>query len=124
MNLPQDYVMQPVNFKEIRPEHIIGRWRVQDRVLSKSDPNSIFALADEHNFSGDGTYSIFTATEITGKWDMSTPAEIIRNPLIRLTIRNETTNALIIRLLEAEDNPNSQLTLYLATGLELVLIKY
>ena len=112
-----------MDFKELKPDHLLGRWRVQSRILSKSDPYSVFAKAEHHHFLNGGAYKITNGIESNGQWNLSPTAELIRNPLLRFTVNNEITNAIITRLLFSEDSQEAQLTIYLSTGLELVLTR-
>lgn len=115
--------MKPVEFKEIKPEYLLGTWKVRSRILSRSDPDSIFALAREHHFLTNGTYKISHESEEEGQWEITTAADIIRNPLIKFRLNNEITNAIITRLLCIEDCIGAELTIYMSSGLELNLIK-
>jgi hypothetical protein len=115
--------MKSLAFNEIKQAHLIGTWHVQSRLLSKSDPASIYATSDKHELSGNGNYKVTNGTQVVGTWSIFSEDEIIKNPLIKLTVNNETTNAIITLLKYSDDDKSAQLTLYLSTGLELVLKK-
>jgi hypothetical protein len=115
--------MKPVDFKEIKPEYLLGTWNVRERILSRSDPNSIYALANQHHFLPNGTYKVSHDAEVTGQWEVTAPADLIRNPLIRFNLNNEFTNAIITRLLCIDDCIGAELTIYMSSGLELILSK-
>lgn len=116
--------MQAIELKNIDIDHLLGNWRVQSRILSKSDPNHIFATAQSHHFQENGIYKIMDTIEVPGKWSISNKDSILRTPLIQFTLPDHgAINGIITRLLYSADRRNAQLTIYLSTGLELVLIK-
>jgi hypothetical protein len=116
--------MQAIELKNIDIEHLLGNWRVQSRILSKSDPAHIFATAQFHHFHENGIYKIRDTVEVPGKWSISNKDSILRTPLIQFTLPDHgTTNGIITRLICSADRKTAQLTIYLSTGLELVLIK-
>lgn len=116
-------MLRPVNLKDIKPDHLIGCWRVQCQVLSKSDPDSLFVSAKEHTFLENGIYALLNGKETLGTWNLTTEDELIKNPLLEFIVNDHKEKAIITLLLYSEDKKFAQLTIYLSTGLELVLLK-
>lgn len=115
--------MNPVGLKEIESSHILGSWRVQSRIYSQSDRNSPLALATEHNFRREGVYRLYIKGDKFGGWDLTMESGVIENPMLTLTVDGSETQAIITRLLYSDNTRHAQLTIYLSTGLELVLLK-
>lgn len=116
--------MQAIELRNIETDHLLGNWRVQSRIISRSDPAHIFATAESHHLHENGFYKIRDSIEIPGKWSINNKDSILRNPLIQFTLPDHgTINGIITKFICSADRRNAQLTIYLSTGLELVLLK-
>lgn len=114
--------MFSVDFNRITEEHIKGDWHVQSRIISRSDPSSIFARAHKHQFTNEN-YKARNGEERTGKWNIVRDKELLTRPYIHFEVEKVPVKALITKLLYSKDQKNAQLTIYFSTGLELVLLK-
>lgn len=115
--------MYYIDFNEISDEHLEGEWRVQNRVLSRSDVKSIFATAERHVFLKDGVLKLDGGTEKTGSWSIKRNDDLVKRPYLTFELGDEKAEALITRLSYTPDKSRHQLNIYFSTGLELVLLK-
>ncbi|MCD6019576.1 MAG: hypothetical protein K0S53_2697 [Bacteroidetes bacterium] len=116
-------MLKPIELNNITEEHILGNWRVQSKILNRSDPESPFATAEEHHFLKDSIYKTLNGEDLLGKWVLFLETDIIKSPLLKFTLKNQAVNTIITLLLYTDDKEHAQLTIYFDTGLELVLLK-
>ncbi|OUJ71380.1 hypothetical protein [Hymenobacter crusticola] len=111
-----------VNLQQLPDHYLTGNWRVADRVLNRTDPNSALAQATTLRLS-DVTLEVQTVDEVEqGRWQIQRD-ELLRRPYLELQLAQETTRALITRLRRSTDGLRSQLTLYFMSGMELLLLQ-
>ena len=111
-----------VNLQQLPDHYLTGSWRVSDRVLNRTDPNSTLAQATALCLN-DEDLEVQTASEVEqGRWQVQRD-DLLKRPYLELQLAQETTRALITRLRRSTDGLRSQLTLYFMSGMEILLLQ-
>lgn len=116
--------MKNIDLSVITSDHVVGDWEVDYRSLSSGKTDvftDIRLIIMKNEF-----YQLVNGKTIKGQWEVFRENEIIYNPQLKFFKEGqEIGNAIITRLCEQEIGEKKfyRLTLYFASGLELVLKK-
>ena len=111
-----------INLQQLPDEYLAGTWRVSDRVLNQTNPNSTLALAT--NFVLQPGLLELHAPGQTAKGDWTVQRdELLNRPYLQLQLSEEETRALITRMRRSPDGEFSSLNLYFQSGMEMQLTR-
>ncbi|MBO3269838.1 MULTISPECIES: hypothetical protein [Hymenobacter] len=111
-----------INLQQLPDEYLAGEWRVADRVLNRTAPDSALALATRFLLSPGMLKVEAPQQEKTGSWAVQRD-ELLQRPYLQLTLPQEDTRALITRMRRSPDGRESRLNLYFLSGMELQLTR-
>ncbi|OON68732.1 hypothetical protein [Hymenobacter sp. CRA2] len=109
-----------VNLQQLPDEFLTGDWRVTNRVLNRTDPDSSLAQATCLRLEP-GQLQVQAAQQVqNGQWSVQRDA-LLQRPYLDIQLEDERTRALITRLRRSADGQTSQLNLYFLSGMEVLL---
>jgi hypothetical protein len=110
-----------VNLQQLPDDFLTGEWRVSNRVLNQTSPDSPLALATQLRLAP-GELQLLAADEAVqhGQWSVQRDA-LLQRPYLDIQLAEERTRALITRLRRSADGRQSQLNLYFLSGMEVQL---
>ena len=111
-----------INLQQLPDEYLTGEWRVADRVLNRTAPNSALAQATRFLLSPGTLTVVAPEQEKTGFWTVQRD-ELLQRPYLQLILPQEDTRALITRMRRSPDGQESRLNLYFLSGMELQLTR-
>lgn len=117
--------MNYIDLNTITVGHVIGKWRVESRVVSRGSNNNLFSHAKTMELDN-SSYKAKNGLEYKGEWHVVREKELIYNPQLKFFMDSiQAGNAIITKFLQIDegDNKTELLTLYFSDGLELVLKK-
>ncbi|AIZ64049.1 hypothetical protein PK28_10690 [Hymenobacter sp. DG25B] len=103
-------------------EYLAGTWRVSDRVLNQTNPNSALALATNFVLQP-GLFQLQAPGRTSqGAWTVQRD-ELLNRPYLQLQLSEEDTRALITRMRRSPNGDFSSLNLYFQSGMEMELTR-
>ena len=111
-----------VNLQQMPDDYLTGEWRVADRVLNRTDPNSALAQATHFRLQPGALHLQTPQQATTGRWTVQRD-DLLRRPYLQLALPQEDTKALITRLRRSTDGQQCQLNLYFQSGMEMQLTR-
>ncbi|WP_149866999.1 hypothetical protein [Solirubrum puertoriconensis] len=108
-----------INLQQLPDEYLTGAWRVTDKVLNRTDPNSPLAQATCVHLQPN-TLQLEGQQQLPGSWSVQRD-EMLNRPYLEIEVAQEKTRALITRLRRSADGLSSQLNLYFLSGMEMLL---
>ncbi|WP_400191584.1 hypothetical protein [Hymenobacter sp. B81] len=110
-----------VNLQQLPDDFLAGSWRIADRVLNRTNPDSALALATHLQLQGqEMRLQLPGQAEASGHWSVQRDA-LLQRPYLEISLAEESTRALITRLRRSADGRQSLLNLYFLSGMELQL---
>lgn len=111
-----------INLQHLPDEYLTGEWRVADRVLNRTDPNSVLAQATHFMLQPGVLQLAAPQQDATGSWTIERD-ELLKRPYLQMALPQENTRALITRMRRTSDGQESQLNLYFQSGMEMQLTR-
>lgn len=111
-----------INLQQLPDDYLTGEWRVADRVLNRTSPDSVMAQATSFRLAPDALTVEAPRQEESGSWTVQRD-ELLQRPYLQLTLPQEDTRALITRLRRSPDGRECRLNLYFLSGMELQLTR-
>lgn len=111
-----------VNLQQLPDEFLAGEWRVADRVLNRTSPDSVLAQAERFYLRPDAVEVQAATQQDTGRWNVQRDA-LLNRPYLELSLMQEQTRALITRLRRSRSGEQSLLNLYFQSGMEIQLAR-
>lgn len=110
-----------VNLQQLPDDFLTGAWRVADRVLNRTDPDSTLAQATQLLLEPGQLQLLAGGQQLqAGQWSVQRDA-LLQRPYLDIQLAEEHTRALITRLRRSADGLTSQLNLYFLSGMEVQL---
>ncbi|MFC5271507.1 hypothetical protein [Adhaeribacter terreus] len=115
--------MSYIKLDDVNEEHLLGTWRVKNRMFNASSASHCFIAFQCIRFLKNNIFTAQNGTKRRGHWEMKREQEMIYNPQVMFHLsKNERVNSIITNLMTM-DETHTKLILYFDSGFELVLEK-